>query len=291
MTRRIRTLKFDAIGSLMTVGLILTGCMPAGGPNKDFHALAGGCFENVGAIIEEPGVFKIVGGQPFQAPFAVDCTKLSADASGWKDALTAGAHRVAITLPGQPRFYGGVLALCLIHKSASGPASRAYQIVIPESKIPDAQDGLVASVAEQVDVDRVGTVDFAALLLAPPGTVPSIPKVAEDFAWMVWFSDPPTTLGVTFKPSTPPAPTPVVAAPAVSAAPKRSAPPLAKGGAYTVSTALKLRSGPGANTAQVMALSAGDAVVATGEEKDGFWVVTTVGGQTGWVAARYLKAN
>jgi hypothetical protein len=262
---------------------VLAGCqMPSG--QGDFHQLTGGTFENTGAVIEEPGVFRIVGGQPYTTPFAIDCTKLSADASGWQDALKAGAHKVAITLPGQPRQYGGVLAFCTIHKSATGPSSRSYQLVIPAAKIPEASDGLISSVAEQVSVQRRGLIDLAAVLMAPPGQgVPEAPVITDDFAWMLWFTDRPSAMGISFVVD---APQPPPHAAAVPAGPK-----LAKGATYTLTRALTLRAGPGANAAVVTQLGVGDTVVAVGEEKAGYWSVTTVGGQAGWVSARSLKAN
>ncbi len=69
------------------------------------------------------------------------------------------------------------------------------------------------------------------------------------------------------------------------------APALQKGGSYAVTSALNLRAGPSAQTDVVLKLTAGDAVVASGEAKNGFWSVTTAGGQAGWVSAQNLKAN
>jgi hypothetical protein len=282
---------FHAISLLGGALFALSACQPPP-TGADFKPLPAGSFENAGAIIEEPSVFRIVGGQGFTTPFSIDCTKLDASADGWRAALAAGAHRVAIYLPGQPRFYGGVLALCNIHRSATGPSSRSYQLVIPGEKIGDAQDGLIASVAEQVTVNRQPPINFQAvsqILLAPPGTVPQQPDaITEDFAWMLWFTDRPEVLGVTFRPTGVAAPPPVSTR---SAEPQRSAPPLTKGGSYTVGVGLTLRAGPGSSTATVAHLSPGDTVIASGEQKNGYWSVTTAGGQSGWVAARNLKPN
>jgi hypothetical protein len=270
--------------------LALSGCQPPRtGP--EFRALPGGTFDNVGAVIEEPGGFRIVGGQSFTTPFAIDCTRLDATSDGWRAALAAGAQRVAIYLPGQPRFYGGVLALCTVHKTAYGPASLSYQLVIPADRIGDAQDGLVASLAQQVAVNRVVPLnlqDVSQILLSPPGTVPTQPQViTADFAWMLWFTDRPEFMGVNFQPTGVAVPPP----PSRGAEIKRVAPPLTAGGSYTVGVALNLRAGPGASSAIVAHLSQGDAVIASGEQKNGYWAVTTAGGQSGWVAARNLKAN
>lgn len=297
---RRRTFKgFKAFSFVAGTMLALAGCQPppAGG---DFHPLASGSLENVGAVIEEPGVFRIVGGQSFTTPFSVGCTKLDASANGWQAALAAGAHRVAIYLPGHPRIYGGVLALCTIHKTASGPSSRSYQLVIPESKVQDAQDGLISSVAEQVSVNRQEMPEMTALQMMQQGLTlsqqgaaaalqqtPQPTAITDDYAWMLWFTDRPAILGVNFQPSGVNAPPP----PPPSSAPVHAAPPLVKGATYTVGTALNLRSGPGTGSPVVAHLSPGDSVIAAGEEKGGFWSVTTAGGQSGWVSARSLKPN
>jgi hypothetical protein len=81
------------------------------------------------------------------------------------------------------------------------------------------------------------------------------------------------------------------APPAIKQAPRPKAPTLVKGGSYAVIAALNLRAGPSTQTAVVVKLSAGDAVVALGEAKNGFWSVTTAGGQSGWVLGQSLKAN
>jgi uncharacterized protein YgiM (DUF1202 family) len=302
---------FRAISLLSGALLALSACQPPS-TGADFKPLPGGSFENAGAIIEEPNVFRIVGGQVFTTPFSIDCTKLDAAADGWRAALAAGAHRVAIYLPGQPRIYGGVLALCNIHKSATGPSSRSYQLVIPGDKIGDAQDGLVASVAEQVSVNRqpplnnlqavsqllstvqavqAGGGSTSQQLLATPGTVQAQQQqtvITDDFAWMLWFTDRPEVLGVTFRPTGVAAPPP---ASTHSTEPQRVAPPLIKGASYTAGIALTLRAGPGSSTAAVAHLSPGDTVIAAGDQKNGYWAVTTAGGQSGWVAARNLKPN
>lgn len=263
MVERSTILGVNTPASLIFAALALAGCQTPKDGEADFQALAGGSFENTGAVIEEPNLFRIVGGKPFQTPFSMDCSRLSADLDGWKNALAAGAHRVAISLPGQARSYGGVLALCTIRKSAAATAPASYQLAIPASKIPEARDGAIAAVAQQIGMNRQGLIDFA---------------------WMLWFTDRPSVVGVSFTVSG-------LAPVAPPAAPKPSAPKLVKGGSYTVGSAVNLRSGPGVTSEIVTLLSAGDALVATGDEKSGFWAVTTVGGQTGWVSARNLKPN
>jgi uncharacterized protein YgiM (DUF1202 family) len=308
---RGRFSRFHAVSVLSGALLALSACQPPS-TAADFKPLPGGSFENAGAVIEEPNVFRIVGGQGFTTPFSIDCTKLDASADGWRSALAVGAHRVAIYLPGQPRIYGGVLALCNLHKSATGPSSRSYQLVIPAEKIGDAQDGLVASVAEQVTVNRQpplnnlqavsqllstvqavqsGGSSVSQQLLSTPGAVQAQQQqtlITEDFAWMLWFTDRPEVLGVTFRPTG-------VAAPPPSSPSRgetqRQAPPLSKGASYTVGVALNLRAAPGGSAAVVAHLSPGDAVIASGDQKNGYWSVTTAGGQSGWVAARNLKPN
>jgi hypothetical protein len=293
-----RDLGLATLGCAM---LVLAGCQ-APPTAADFQPLVGGTFENVGGIIEEPGVLHIVGGEQFTTPFSVDCRTLSATSDGWPAALAAGAHRVVITLPGEPRYYGGVLALCRVHKSAYGPDSRAYSLGIPESAIGEAQNGLVASMARQVMVNRVQPINLGAALggiavqglLAQQGLAaqPDASSVAqpsvitEDFVWMLWITDRPEVMGVSFQPTVPPR---VAKAPV--RAPERQAPALVKAATYTVLSVVNLRAGPSVSTAVLSKLSPGDAVVATGDQSGGFWSVTTVAGQSGWVSAKSLKAN
>jgi uncharacterized protein YgiM (DUF1202 family) len=290
---------FIGCSALGMASLLLTACPPPDRGRSDFHQLPGGSFENTGAVIEEPGVFRIVGGQPYTTPFSIDCTRLTADAGGWQAALAAGAHKVAITLPGQRHQYGGILAFCTIHRSATGPSSRSYDLVIPESKIPEASDGLVASVAEQVTVNRQGPMDYSGMTqgvttgllqgqsfggalvggVAQGGIQGTV--ITEDFAWMLWFSDRPSVFGISFITAPPPTQTP----------PPRPTPPPVAGKTYTLTIPLKLRTAPGLASTVVTQLAVGDAVVASGDEKSGFWSVTTAGGDTGWVSAHTLKPN
>ena len=307
--------KYALLASLGAALLAMAGCQtPTAPTTSDFHPLAGGTLDNTGAVIEEPGVFRIVGGQNFTTPFAIDCTQLSATPEGYQAALAAGAHKVLITLPGVTGTYGGVLALCAIHKSATGPASLSYDLVIPDGKLSDAQNGGVANVAQEVDVNRpapvapsnpnataaatagavlaqqpdvtqpssVVSAATAALLGQQAAAAPAAPPITEDFAWMLWFSDAPQVFGINFAPPTPP-PT---AAPAVAYVP---IPTPNKGQTYTAAVLANLRSGAGASNPIIGMLSPGDAVVATGDEKSGFWAVTTVAGQSGWVWARSLN--
>jgi len=267
---------------VLPVLAVLTGCQVPG-QTSGAQALQGGTLENAGGVIEEPGVFRIANGQNFQTPFSVDCTRLNASVTGWQDAVAAGAHRVLITLPGQPRVFGGVLALCKVDPSATGPSSRSYSIVIPADRIPNASDGLIASVAEKVAVNR-STLNVAALLV--PTGQPAVGQVTEDYAWMLWFSDQPSVLGVTF--AVPEAP-PVAMAPTLS--PRYSGPSLVKNAAYKVTTNTSLHAAASHGSAELEALKVGETVTANGTRRGSYWSVTAADGQSGWVASGTLVAN
>ena len=260
----------------------LTGCQVPG-QTSGGQPLQGGTFENEGGVIEEPGVFRIANGQNFQTPFSVDCTRLNASVTGWQDAVAAGAHRVLITLPGQPRIFGGVLALCKVDASATGPSSRSYSIVIPPDRIPNASDGLIASVAEKVSVNR-STLNVAALLV--PTGQPAVGQVTEDYAWMLWFSDQPSVLGVTFSAPEPP---PIAVAPTPS--PHYSGLALIKNATYKVTTNTSLHAAASHGSAELEALKAGETVTANGTRRGSYWGVTAADGQSGWVASGTLAAN
>ena len=255
--------------------LVLAACQP-GNPAADFRTLPNGMLDNIAAVVEEPNVLRIVGGQGFTTPFGINCTKLDPSVDGWKTAMAAGAHHVAIYFAGRPHVYGGVLAFCQVHKSATGPAALGYQLDVPDAKIDAAKGGVIVPLAGHVTVNRV-----------EPGAPRPAAPVTDDYAWMLWLTDRPETFGVTFQPSgveiAPPATHP--------AEPVRAAPRLVQGATYTVLSAVNLRGGPGAGAPVVGHLGPGDTVIASGEEKGGFWSVTTAGGETGWVSARSLKAN
>jgi len=258
--------------------LVLAACQP-GNPVADFRTLPNGTLDNVAAVVEEPGVFRIVGGQGYATPFGIDCRKLDPSPDGWKAAMAAGAHHVAIYFAGRPHIYGGVLAFCQVHKTATGPAAQAYDLGVPDTKIDEAKAGTVVALSGHVTVNRTEPADRAAGRAATP--------VTDDYAWMLWLTDHPDTFGVTFQPTGV-----EIAPPQVHAAePVRAAPKLVAGATYTVLSAVTLRAEPGAKAAVVGHLGPGDAVIATGDNKGGFWAVTTAGGDSGWVAARSLKAN
>jgi hypothetical protein len=254
--------------------LVLAACQP-GNPAADFRTLPNGMLDNIAAVVEEPTVLRIVGGQGFATPFGISCTKLDPSPEGWKGAMAAGAHHVAIYFPGRPHVYGGVLAFCQIHKSATGPTAQGYQLGVPDARIDAAKAGAIVPLAGHVAVNRV-----------EPGVHPPTP-VTDDYAWLLWLTDRPEIFGVTFQPSgveiVPPA--------THVAEPVRAAPRLVAGATYTVLSAVTLRGAPGTKAPSVGHLGPGDAVIATGEEKSGFWAVTTAGGDAGWVSARSLKAN
>lgn len=266
--------------AVVALTLAAAGCqLPPGGAGSGFQALPGGTLENAGAVIEEPGVFRIAGGQNFTTPFSVDCTQLNPSVNGWQQAVAAGAHRVLITLHGQPRTFGGVLALCRIDASATGPSSRAYSLVIPDSRVAQAQDGLIATVAEKVTVNRAAPLNLGALLLHAPGQ-PAVPaNITEDYAWMLWLTDRPSVLGVSFA-SAAPAP-----------APHGGPPVLVKGAVYSVVVSTRLKAAASKSSATLETLDAGSTVTATGARHAGYWNVTAADGQTGWVAPRALSGG
>ena len=174
MTGRSALQKYAVLASHGLALLALAGCQtPESAQRPELQALPGGTLDNAGAVIEEPGVFRIAGGQKFTTPFAIGCVGLGATSGGWQAALAAGARKVLIVFPGKDT-YGGVLALCRVGKSAIGVEPQSYDLVIPGSSFLDARNGGVATVAQ-------------------PG-------------WMLWFSDAPQLFGIGFFP---PAPTPV----------------------------------------------------------------------------------
>lgn len=203
MTRILRRALAASLVAATLAGCVTPGGTSgsgSGGQSADFRMLERGSLDPAGIVIEEPGGFKLTGGQAFTPTFGIDCTKLSFAADGWRDAVDAGARKVLIRIPGRPQPYGGVLALCKVHKSATGPASRSYALIVPSDRIAAARDGLVSSVGEYVPVQRNPSLEalggLGALLAPPPSAYGPSAQISQDNAWILWLSDKPATFGL-----------------------------------------------------------------------------------------------
>ncbi|MDM8547932.1 hypothetical protein QUF61_15700 [Candidatus Venteria ishoeyi] len=142
-------------------------------------------------------------GSSFTPPKTIDCSKLNLKPDSFEDAIEAGALVVRIETPKQvrvriqtpqqnqlPRFfnkqpinnkedketykvvnikpvYGGVLALCNVSESATGPDSRSYRIRGLNDYFVKGKDGLVSVV----------------------GAVLNGGFASRDYSWMLWLTD------------------------------------------------------------------------------------------------------
>lgn len=139
-------------------------------------------------ISAENNSFTIESGQEFQPPFQIKCTEALglpapfdnfcyADPGDrvkeYSDALSRGAQRVRVTLPGVTKPLYGVLALFEVSSLGTGPGSRSYRIEIPQQYVDAAMGGRVSVVYESY---LRGT----DLNYWNAGNVPS---------WILWLSD------------------------------------------------------------------------------------------------------
>jgi len=141
-------------------------------------------------------------GDTFDPPNTIDCSKLTLKSDSFKGAIEAGALLVKIKTPRKVKieiqtpqqtqrffeqksqrkqeqtyetvkikpFYGGVLALCNVSESATGPDSRSYRIRSLDEYFVKGKNGHVAV---------VGAVLGGGF--------------AKSYSWMLWISDRTTT--------------------------------------------------------------------------------------------------
>lgn len=164
---------------------LIAACVPAMHlPN--YHPVERGIIATPDVTITaEDNSFTLVSGTEFKPPFQVDswnvyrrmAKKAVDNKSGWSlressgEFLVDGARRVRINVAGKQFF--GVLSLNMMPEDAYGPASRMYQIEIPQQYIDAASGGKISVVFE------------TAGLPSEKG------KERSARAWILWLSDRP----------------------------------------------------------------------------------------------------
>jgi hypothetical protein len=106
-------------------------------------------------IVAKDGSFTLQPGQQFSSPFQANIwapipTELSDEniVEGFQRARQAGGKDVMVHVKGQAKPLYGVLVLSNIYSAVTGPASRSYQVVIPQDKITAAYAGRTSVVYE-----------------------------------------------------------------------------------------------------------------------------------------------
>lgn len=155
-------------------------------------------------------------GGSFPPPKTIDCSRLSVKPDAFKDAIEAGALVVRIQTPLQVTYtvkdkydqavkdkdgkeitkvefikstYGGVLALCKVSKSATGPDSRRYWIRGLDKYLADGKDGLVSVVAAELSHNNQLDV-FGELLESSLGVPRQYTNTNSGaYAWILWLTD------------------------------------------------------------------------------------------------------
>lgn len=158
---------------------LLSGCV-------GFHPMNSGVLATPGCTISaEDNSFTIRSGQEFQPPFQIKigsqvlnalpdpfdgfCSDAPSDrVKEYSEALSSGAERVRVTVPGVAKPLYGVLALLQIADKGDGAATHSYQIEIPQDYVDAASGGKVSVVYEFYDL-----------------TGRNVPS------WVLWLSDQP----------------------------------------------------------------------------------------------------
>lgn len=100
-------------------------------------------------IVDENGQFELTAGQPWAVPFDLgDQCVLNPEASDPDAALLTGAKRVRVIVPDVAEPLYGLLQLCGAPPDATGPATRRYNVEVPQSYVERTAGGLVSVVYE-----------------------------------------------------------------------------------------------------------------------------------------------
>lgn len=139
------------IVSLLSLGLVV-GCAHSqpSQVNLGFRSVPDGVLLTRDArIVDENGRFELTAGQPWAVPFDLgDECVLNPDASDPDAALLTGARRVRVIVPDVEEPLYGLLQLCGAPPNATGPATRRYNVEVPQSYVERTAGGLVSVVYE-----------------------------------------------------------------------------------------------------------------------------------------------
>lgn len=180
MNNQIRPLFLSIVCGLVLAAV--SGCA-----TYEANRVPSGLIDQKGVVIRsESGTFSLESGKRFQTPFHSRCYNLPGDPmlrrsedwgtgpESYADAEKDGARRVRVLVKGRSKWLYGVLAFCVVPDTASGPASRSYNIKIPERTLANATDGRIAVAWENIDWTSRKTGDTKTWR-----------------AWVLWLSDQP----------------------------------------------------------------------------------------------------
>lgn len=164
-------------------GFLLAACalgVAAGCASVPTHPMRAGMVETEGVTIRAAdGSFTLTAGEQFLPPFQNRCydvplaTEDRLTDEGHAQALALGARRVDVVVPGRDRPLFGLLLLCDVPDTASGPGSRSYRITVPPEYVDAATGGRISAVFERVTWTRAD------------GSTPWW------YGWVLWLSDAP----------------------------------------------------------------------------------------------------
>lgn len=162
----------------------LAACVPAVNRSSNISMERGIIATPNVTITAEDNSFTLVSGTEFKPPFQVNTSNMIAKIikkyrkggsavmrEDYGEFLNEGARRVMVNVAGKQLY--GVLSLNTMLDGAYGPASRMYQIEIPQEYIAGASGGRVSVVFENVDVQDPKHGSLTAQ------------------AWILWLSDMP----------------------------------------------------------------------------------------------------
>jgi hypothetical protein len=144
-------------------------------------------------IAAEDGSFTLRSGVPAAVPFMNATNGIGIHGENapiidlYKEAwANKWARKVTVAVPGREKPLYGLLLLSMVFADGVGPATRSYQITIPETYIAAASGGRISVVYEKYNVkSENSTVD------SPWGTTTLVPK-----NWVLWLSDMPFDVGL-----------------------------------------------------------------------------------------------
>lgn len=138
-------------GAIVVTLAVLLAC--GGVPKR--AAEAGGNTPGLPTAVATPGATialdgVVVADKDLPAPFTVSCKASPLIPDDFKAALAAGGQHVRVKVPQLEEPLYGVLSLCNIPSNATGPASRAHRIQIPEEFVAATEGGRISVVFEEV---------------------------------------------------------------------------------------------------------------------------------------------
>lgn len=142
---------------------------------RDFSITSGKLLTEGVEIRAEDNSFTIRGGEDFKPPFYSDCSANVSEKAepSYKVALTKGARRVLVRIPGRSDTYYGVLALCDRNIDPLGRKTSSYDMAVKTDELVAMTNGHVKVYYDKLEGFR---------------TEAGRRYRAEAYTWLLWLS-------------------------------------------------------------------------------------------------------